>query len=70
MLRVLKRETCLSDEQVLEICRRYSDDYFSVISNKDLFDIVLKNETIENLEMCLKVINSLIEGSVTDNDSN
>lgn len=70
LLRTLKRETYLSDEQVLEICRRYSDDYFSVISNKDLFDIVLKNETIEDLEVCLKVINSLIERSVTDNDSN
>lgn len=62
LARSLFREPNLSDSQVAEICRRYLDDQMQVVIYRDLFDIVLKNEGIEDVERCKNTINALING--------
>lgn len=62
LARSLFREPNLGDGQVAEICRRYLDDQMQIVQHKDLFDIVLKNERIEDVERCKKTINALIDG--------
>ena len=61
MLRSLHREANLNDYQVAELCRRYLDDLERVAAHRDSFDIILRNETPEDLEQNKFIIKTLIE---------
>lgn len=61
MLRSLHREQYLNDNQVAELCRRYLDDLSQVVAYRDLFDLVLKNESEEDLKRNLDIISGLVQ---------
>ncbi|MGL5765300.1 MAG: hypothetical protein ACRCX8_06635 [Sarcina sp.] len=60
--RALDREGILSDKQVEEICRRNMDDMIKVLPAKNYCDYSLKNETYEDLEKNIKIIQKIIKG--------
>ena len=61
VLRSLLREPNLSDNQVAEVCRRYIDDEINIVSHKEMFNIILKNESLEDLKRCVLIINTLAQ---------
>ena len=61
LLRSLNRETNLNDDQVAELCRRYIADLNEVLSHKDVFKIVLKNENDNDVNKCITLIDKLIK---------
>ncbi len=61
LTRSLKRSELFTDSEVAEMCRRYLDDQYQVIIYRDAFDLILRNETEEDLRRCIKVIGGLIE---------
>lgn len=66
LLRSLARETNLNDYQIAEICRRYLDDQRNVAAYKDAFDIILRNESPQDLDRCVLIINSLTKGGINN----
>lgn len=61
MNRALDREGILSDKQVEEICRRNLDDMMNVTPAKNYCNYSLKNETYEDLEKNIKIIQRIIK---------
>lgn len=61
MFRSLTREQNLNDEQIAEICRRYLDDQANVGAYKEAFDIILRNELPQDIDICVSIINTLAQ---------
>jgi guanylate kinase len=60
LIRSLSREGLLNDYQAAEICRRYLADMQEVEVYKNEFDIVLKNETEEDLRRNVEIIGNMV----------
>ena len=61
LLRSLNREGKMDSKAVDEVIRRYIDDNNKIIPHMIEYDIVLTNETMEDLQRNVKIIKSLIE---------
>ena len=61
LLRSLNREGKMDSKAVDEVIRRYIDDNNKIMPHMSEYDIVLTNETVEDLQRNVKIIKSLIE---------
>ena len=61
LLRSLNREGKMDSKAVDEVIRRYIDDNNKIMPHMSEYDIVLTNETMEDLQRNVKIIKSLIE---------
>ena len=61
LLRSLNREGEMDTKAVDEVIRRYIDDNNKIMPHMSEYDIVLTNETMEDLQRNVKIIKSLIE---------
>lgn len=61
LLRSLNREGKMDTKAVDEVIRRYIDDNNKIIPHMSEYDIVLTNESMEDLERNVKIIKSLID---------
>ena len=61
LLRMLNREGSMDDEATSEVIRRFKADLTDIDSYMSEYDIVLTNETMEDLQRNVKIIKSLIE---------
>ena len=61
LLRMLNREGSMDNEATSEVIRRFKADLIDIDSHMSEYDIVLTNETMEDLQRNVKIIKSLIE---------